>query len=177
VTGIAASSLVVLAPVRRGSQGPLLDALAALGDGGQGPFAAAPGTHFGRFVFVPALQDEEGHPLEAEGSFLLMCADFDTTPLEWAQALCECAGAQLDAVMSHCEGFPGSSDPAAVADFLTRHNAAPGFTVPGYRRMRVEEVREKLRLARALRALAARAQAEELSGTALRRAWQEATGR
>lgn len=177
MSGIAACSLVVLAPVKRGSGEPLLRALAGLGDGGQGPFAAAPGTHFGRFAFVPALQDQEGHPLEEEGSFLLMCADFDATPLEWAQALCERAGAQLDSVMDHCEGFPGSREPAAVADYLTRHSAPPGFTIPGYRRARVDEVREKLRLARALRALAARAQAEELSGAALRRAWREATSR
>jgi hypothetical protein len=177
VSGIAASALVVLAPVVRGSEHALQQALVALGDGDAGPFASAPGTHFGRFAFVPALQDEDGRPLEAEGAFLLMCADFDTTPAEWARALCECAGAQFDSVMRHCEGFPGSSDPAGVADYLTRHSAAPGFTVPGYRRVGVEEVREKLRLAGALRDLATRAQADGLSGSALRRAWREATGR
>lgn len=177
MSGIAASSLVVLAPVVRGAEHALLQALVALGDGGAGPFASAPGTHFGRFAFVPTLQDEDGRPLEAEGAFLLMCADFDTTPAEWAQALCDGAGAQLDSVMRHCEGFPGSSEPAGVADYLTRHSAAPGFTVPGYRRVRVEQVQQKLRLARALRDLATRAQAEELSGSVLRRAWREATGR
>jgi hypothetical protein len=177
VSGIAASSLVVLAPVRPGSEPRLLEALTALGDGERGPFAAAPGTHFGRFAFVPALKDQDGQPLDSEGAFLLMCADFDTTPREWARALCEGAGAQFDSVMGHCEGFPGSGDPAAVADYLTRHHAAPGFTVPGYRPVRVDEVREKLRLAGALRGLAGRAQAEGLEGEALRRAWREATGR
>jgi hypothetical protein len=177
VSGIAASSLVVLAPVKPGSEQRLLAALAALGDGEQGPFAAAPGTHFGRFAFVPALQDQDGRPLASQGSFLLMCADFDTTVWEWSGELCARAGAQLDSVMGHCEGFPGSDDPAAVADYLTRHDARPGFTVPGYRPVTVGEVREKLRLARALRELAARAQADGLEGEALRRAWREATGR
>lgn len=177
MSGIAPSALAVLAPVKAGGEQRLLAALEALGDGGQGPFAAVAGTHFGRFAFVPALTDPRGNPLPSQGSFLLLCADFDTPPEEWAATLCNRAGAQLDSVMDHCEGFPGSRNPAGVADYLARHNAAPGFTVAGYPRVRVEEVRETLRLRLALRELAARAQAARLQGAALREAWREAVGR
>jgi hypothetical protein len=176
VSGVGASALVVLAPVRTGAQEQLLAALADLGDGEQSPFARVPGTHFGRFAVIPALKDPTGAPLESEGSFLLMCADFDPTPAAWTASLCEHAGAQLDAVMGHCEGFPGSRDPARVAAYFAAHDAAPGFTVAGYRRTTVEGVREALRLRRALRGLAATAQAEGLEGAALRAAWREAAG-
>jgi hypothetical protein len=174
VSGIGASALAVLAPVRPGAGQQLLAALEGLGDGEQGPFAAVPGTHFGRFAFVPGLKDPQGKLLGSEGSFLLLCADFDLAPAAWTATLCERGGAQLDAVMGHCEGFPGSDDPTAVEDYFARHNAAPGFTVAGYRRARVEEVREALRLRLALRELAVRAQAAGLEGAALREAWREA---
>lgn len=177
MSAIAASSLVVLAPLRAGVEERLLAALEELGRGGQSPFALVPGTHFGRFALVPALKDPAGAAIESEGSFLLMCAEFDTPPAQWTAQFCARAGAELDAVMGCCQGFPGSGDPPGVADYFAAHNAAPGFTVAGYRRSSVEDIRAALRLQRALRDLAARAQAENLDGAALRRAWREAAGR
>jgi hypothetical protein len=173
MSGIGAASLTVMAPVRADASEALLAELERLGSGDEGPFARVSGTHFGRFVFVPALTGTRGEPLTSAGSFLLMCADFDSSQAAWSASLCEHAGDQLDAVMSHCEGFPGSGDPAAVADYFISHNAPPGFTVAGYRRIRVEDVREALRLQRALRDLAMRAQAEGLGGAELRAAWRD----
>jgi hypothetical protein len=162
--------------VTTGAEERLLAALGDLGTREQSPFARVPGTHFGRFALIPALKGPTGADLESEGSFLLMCADFDPTPSEWTASLCEHAGAQVDGVLSNCEGFPGSHDPARVAAYFAAHNAAPGFTVAGYRRTTVEAVREALRLRLALRALAARGQAEGLEGEALREAWRQAAG-
>ena len=176
MSGIATSSLAVLAPLKAGVQERLLAALEALGRGEQSPFARVPGTHFGRFALVPALKDPAGAVIESEGSFLLMCADFDPSPSQWTASLCARAGAELDAVMGHCDGFPGSGDPSGVDAYLAAHNAAPGFTVAGYRRSSVAEVRAALRLRRALQELAGRVQAENLDGAALRRAWREAVG-
>jgi len=179
MSGIGAASLTVVAPVRAdaGASEALLAALERLGDGDAGPFARVPGTHFGRFAFIPALTGTRGEALESEGSFLLMCADFDSTQAAWTAALCERAGDQVDSVMGFCDGFPGSGDLAGVANYFLAHNVPPGFTVAGYRRIRVEEVREALRLQRALGELAVRAQAEGLSGVDLRDAWREAVGR
>jgi len=123
VSGIGASSLAVIAPVRGGASEELLGALERLGDGDEGPFARVPGTHFGRFAFIPALTSARGESLDAEGSFLLMCADFDSAPAAWAASLCERAGDQLDLVMGHCEGFPGSADPVRVAEYFASHHA------------------------------------------------------
>jgi hypothetical protein len=169
--------LAVLAPVSSGAEDRLMAALTALGDGDEGPFANVDGTHFGRFVFVRGLPDAGGKVVAGAGAFLLMCADFDLEMEEWTGLLCARSGDQLDSVMACCEGWPGSDDPAAVARFFSIHNAAPGFTVSGYRPATVAEVREKLGLRHALRALAVRAQAEGLSDEALRRAWREAVGR
>jgi hypothetical protein len=174
VSGIAASSLAVIAPVRGGASEELLGALEGLDIGDDGPFARVPGTHFGRFAFIPALTGVRGEALQSEGSFLLMCAEFDSPPATWAASMCERAGDQIDSVMGYCEGFPGSGDPTAVAEYFSAHNARPGFTVAGYRRIRVEEVREALRLQRALGQLATRTQAEGLAGASLRAAWLEA---
>ncbi len=122
------------------------------------------------------LTDQHGEDVEELGPFLLMCADFDAAVESWTAELCGRAGGQLDSVMSFCDGWPGSGEPGAVAEFFMRHNAAPGFTVAGYRRATVEEVREKLALRSSLRELAVRAANGGLEGTALRRAWREAVG-
>lgn len=177
MSGVAASSLAVLAPVADGADDQLLAALNALGDGDAGPFAAVPGTHFGRFAFVRRLTDSRGKEIEDAGAFVLVCADFDPAVAAWTAELCARSGQQLDSVMSHCVDWPGSGDAAGAASFFERHNAAPGFTVSGYRPATVSEVRDKLGLRQALRELAVRAQAEGLEGEALRRAWREAVGR
>ena len=177
MSGIGAASLAVMAPVRAGAGADLLAALERLGDGDQGPFARVAGTHFGRFAFISALKGARGEALESEGPFLLMCADFDSSQAAWTASLCERAGEQLDSVMGFCDGFPGSADPAGVTEYFVSHHAAPGFTVAGYRRVQVDEVREALQLQRSLRELAMRAQAEHLSGSELRDAWREAVGR
>lgn len=174
MSGIAPSTLAVLLPISPGAGEQVLAALEALGAPDRGPFANVPGTHFARFAYVPSLTGPNGIALQEEGSFLLMTADFDSTPRDWTSLLCDSAGAQLDGVLKHCVGFPGSADPAAVAEYFSSHHAPPGFTVPGYRRATVEEVRAALRLKRNLTALAVRAQAEGLTGRALREAWEAA---
>jgi hypothetical protein len=169
--GIAPSSLIVLAPVLPADGDSLVATLTALDEGERSLFAQAPGTHFGRFVFVPTLTGADGQPLPESGAYLLLAADFDTDPAEWTTALCWLAGGALDSVMRHCQGYPGSHDPAAVLSYLEAHRVPAGFTVAGYRRATVTEVREALRVGDELRALAARAQAERLAPGELRRAW------
>lgn len=177
MSGVAASSLIVFAPVRSGAEERLLAALDGLGSGDSSPFARIRGTHFARWVFVPALTGPGDVRLEAEGAFLIMCADFDTSPQAWAAAMCEYAGAALSPVMDCWDRFPGCEDPGAVAAFFARHNVPAGFTVAGYRRTTVDEVREALRLHDSLRALAIRVQRECLDPSALRAAWSAASSR
>jgi hypothetical protein len=172
--GIAASSLIVFAPVDAAATDRLSRALAALDrDPAGSPFAGVPGTHFARFAVVPALTGPDDVRYEQLGSFLLMCADFDATVAEWSEALCATAGRALLPVLECWAGFPGIRDPTAVAKFFERHNAPAGFTVAGHRHATVSEIREALRLKRELRALAIRAQVERLAPAELRDAWQQ----
>jgi hypothetical protein len=173
VTGIAATSLIVFAPVKSGAADRLPADLASLDGNGGSPFSRIGGTHFARLVFVPALTGVEDEPLEGEGSFLMLCADFDPELHEWAEGLCDRAGPGLAAVLSCWEGFPGLDDTGEVEGFLRRHRVHAGFTVAGYRRATVAEIREALRLRSALRALALRRQSEKLGASALREAWRQ----
>jgi hypothetical protein len=173
VSGIASTSLAALAPVRPAAADPLLAALAALEESEGSPFARAPGTHFGRFVFIPALVDATGRPLAATDSYLFLAADFDVDVEDWTMSLCRLAGAELDSVMDHCLGYPGSRDPDGVVAYFESHRVPAGFTVAGHRRATVAEVRAALQLRLELRALAVRAQAERLAPGELRRAWNK----
>jgi hypothetical protein len=173
VSGIAATNLIVLLPVLPGRGETLRAALEALPEGEASMFARAGGTHFGRWTFVPALTGPGNTPLPEGGSYLLMCADFDASVAEWTSALCRSARPELDAVLSHCAGYPGTEDPAAWTSYLVAHAAPRGFTVAGYRAT-VTEVREALRLRSALRSLVVRGAREKLSPAALREAWWEA---
>jgi hypothetical protein len=166
----------MLAPVKPGSQGDLLAALGNLASGAS-PFAEVAGTHFGRWVVVEALRGASGGFLDSEGPFLFMSAEFDQEPAEWTALLCARAGEALDAVMCHCEGFPGSGDADAVTAFFASHAAKAGFTVAGYREVTVEQVRAALRLRATLRELALQQRAEKLGAGELRRRWREATER
>lgn len=176
MTGISTSSLTVIARVRAGARDELRERLQAA-DEGESPFARVAGTHFARWVLIPALKGADGRWLESEGSFLLMSAEFDSSPGEWTAALCANAGAAFDAVMGYCEGYPGSGDPAAVARFFAAHETRAGFTVAGHPRARVEQIQEALVLRERLRALALRGQAERLRPAELRAAWREVSGR
>jgi hypothetical protein len=171
VSGVAATSLVVLAPVREDASERLRTALAALDEAPESPFALVPGTHFARFALVPALTGPRDVRYMEPGPLLLMCADFDTSTAVWAASVCERTGGALAATLACWAGFPGTGDAEAVAEFFALHNAAPGFTVAGHRRATVDEIRAALTLKRELRSLAVRAQVERLDPGALRDAW------
>lgn len=170
MTGIAANTLVVTAPVQDGAGGTLEAALAALESAERSPFAEIAGTHFARWVLLRGLPGPVQGLLRETGYYLVLCADFDPPVGDWVAALC---GQPLLAATMRCwDGFPGTDDAAAVAAFLHRYNTAPGFTVQGYRGAAVDEVRAALELRRGLRELAARAQSERLEPAALRAAWE-----
>jgi hypothetical protein len=172
LTGIAATSLIVFAPVRSDAAEQLTAELASLAGDHPSPFSRIPGTHFARLVFVPALTGPDDRPLAEAGSFLMLCADFDADLRRWAVALCALGGPELEAIMRCWEGFTGFGDAQEVANYLDRHRVMAGFTVTGYRRATVPEVREALRLRRGLRELAARTKTEQLAPAELRDAWR-----
>ena len=171
MSGPAPSSLIVFAPVVSGSRDKLGAALQALTRRERSPFAEVPGTHFARFVFVPALTGPQDELLESEGAFLLFSADFDGSLRDWATAVCEKAGEALEPIMRCWEGFPSVRDPAGVAGFFDRYDTRTGLTFSGYQAT-VKEVRAALQLRGDLRALAVRAQHDRLQPGSLRQMWR-----
>ena len=131
MTGIAATSLIVFAAVRRGAADQLSAELASLDGDHPSPFLRIPGTHFARLVFVAALTGPDDLPLPEDGSFLMLCADFDTDLAGWAAALCTHGGPQLATILDCCEGFPGLDDATEVEKYLARNRVAAGFTIAG----------------------------------------------
>lgn len=168
-----AQALVVMAPLRAGQEDALRGTLAALPSGPDSPFSRVASTHFCRWVLVEALLDGNGEPAEPARSYLLFSADFDGSLEDWANAVAQEIGAEVDAVLEHCEGYPGSRDARAFLDFLGEHRIAVGFSVISYRST-VAAIRESLELRRELRDFAATSQG--LGASELRRAWGERFG-
>lgn len=82
------------------------------------PFGQLPGVHFARQFLLDETTDLDGAPIPAQ---LLLMADFDA-PLEARLAeLVDAAGAGLDAVFGHCDGYAGVSTRDARLAFLHGH--------------------------------------------------------
>lgn len=98
--------------------------LAGLSTGRESPFAQAPGTHLARlvvmddviFVGAPAVEEH------LNSKYLIFESNCDPGPDgtidSYLQGLAEYAGAHLDAIWSHCVGYPGASDRAAFVRYM-----------------------------------------------------------
>ena len=168
--GISKSRLIVLAPVEPRCVELLPALLSALPKYDDSPFARVPGTHFARFVFIEGLPGANLKPMPSEGSYLLMCADFDSNVRKWSEHVCKVD--ELMAVMKCWERFPRVDKPAKVARFLKRYHVTPGVTAAGYSATPVQGVHDALRMRRELRELAVRSQHGVLAADELRRQWR-----
>ena len=116
-------SLTIVAPVRAGAEQDVESLLASMGDGVANgtviDFGALDDVHFGRLMMVPADTSQAGEPLPAS---LILLSDFDVPVDEHLEQLVETAGAGVDRVFGHCEGYPeGESSARDRLDFLRRH--------------------------------------------------------
>ncbi len=112
----------VVCPVLPGHVEPLR---ALLGEMGQRPadnefisFGRAAGVHFARLLLLDETTGLDGAPIPSQ---LLLMADLDG-PLEARLAeLVDAAGAGLDAVFGHCQGYAGAGTRDARLAFLHGH--------------------------------------------------------
>jgi hypothetical protein len=169
----APTALVVMAPLRAGCEGTALAALASMPDGPASPFARVGSTHFCRFLLVAALLDGDGEPAEPGRAYMLFMADFDGSLAEWAAAVAGEIGSDVDRVLELCEGYPGSRERRAFLEFIEEHRVPVGFSVRSHAAS-VAQVRESLRLRRAIREFAVASQG--LAPSELRSAWRERFG-
>ena len=82
-------------------------------------------------------------------------------------------GEAVDAIFSHCVGYPGSGDRAAFARYISDHQTDNGYFLSAYPRATVAEVREGQRVADAMADLAVRSRT--LDDAALQAAFREMT--
>jgi hypothetical protein len=162
-----------MAPLREGREAEVLSTLAAMPNGPDSPFARVVSTHFVRWLLVPALLGGDGEPAEPSQAYLLFSADFDGPLEDWAAAVAEGMGSDVDRVFEHCDGYPGSRERRAFLGFISEHRIHVGFSVISYRAT-VAAICESLELRRALREFAA--DSRGLGPGELRRAWKERFG-
>ena len=94
--------------------------LATLPTGEESPFAMAPGTHLARlvvmddviFVGLPATEEH------LKSKYLVFESNCDGDLDRYLRGLAAGAPAHLDAIWSHCVGYPGAADPENFANYM-----------------------------------------------------------
>jgi hypothetical protein len=94
--------------------------LATLPTGEESPFALAPGTHLARLVvmddviYVGAPACEE----HLRSKYLVFESNCDGDLETYLRGLAASVPEQLDAIWSHCVGYPGAANPQAFVDYI-----------------------------------------------------------
>jgi hypothetical protein len=94
--------------------------LATLPTGPESPFAQAPGTHLARlvvmddviFVGSPAIEEH------LQSKYLVFESNCDGDLDAYLGGLAEAVPEHLDAIWSHCVGYPGASNPKVFVDYM-----------------------------------------------------------
>jgi hypothetical protein len=94
--------------------------LATLPTGEESPFALAPGTHLARLVVMddviyvgaPAIEEH------LQSKYLVFESNCDGDLDTYLTGLAAAAGQHLDAVWSHCVGYPGAANRKAFIDYM-----------------------------------------------------------
>jgi hypothetical protein len=94
--------------------------LASLPRGQRSPFALVDGTHTARWFIVDDLVSEAipGREDHLNSKYLVFIADFDGPLQQYVSSLVAAIPDVIDSVWSHCVGYPGSSKPLAVLDYI-----------------------------------------------------------
>jgi hypothetical protein len=94
--------------------------LATLSTGEESPFALAPGTHLARlvvmddvvFVGYPAIEEH------LKSKYLVFESNCDGDLISYLRGLAAAVPQHLDAIWSHCVGYPGAADPEAFIAYM-----------------------------------------------------------
>lgn len=153
------ASLLVMVPVKAGHHDELEALLAKVANPDDGydfevnciiPFAKITTLHFAR-ILLHEPSPTPANPLpEYDGKVqvtgpaippkLLFATDFDGPLDQHINELLAVAGPGLDRVFSHCEGWPGSQDSAAVHGFMLRHHLRSNTFYTGTMHRSVDQI-------------------------------------
>jgi hypothetical protein len=166
-----AYGLTSLYPVLAGHEDALEDHLAALPVEAS-PLAALPQLHFSRLHVIRDLvyQGPPQEPDPLRSAYLIFTASIDGAVDRFLDDLAA-LGEPVDAIFSHCAGYPGSGDRAAFARYVSDHQTDNGYFLGAYARATLAEVREGLRVSDAMADLAVRSR--KLDDAGLQAAFRE----
>ncbi|HEY7771359.1 MAG TPA: hypothetical protein VIB55_24525, partial [Longimicrobium sp.] len=163
------ASLLVMVPVKAGHYDELQALLKKVANPNDGydfevnciiPFAKITTLHFARILLHEASPSPTNKLPEYDGKVqvtgpaippkLLFATDFDGALDEHIDELLDVAGPGLDQVFSHCEGWPGSHDRAAVHGFMLRHHLASNTFYTGTMHRSVDQIHREEELHQAI---------------------------
>ena len=124
--------------------------LARLPRGRHSPFAEVSGTHTARWFVVDDLISE-AYPAKEDhlnSKYLVFIADFDGALEQYVSSLVASIPEVIDSVWGHCVGYPGSSRPLAVLDYVRDCQVNTTLYFGGYPGASVEDVLRALLLQR-----------------------------
>jgi hypothetical protein len=127
--------------------------LANLPTGEESPFALAPGTHLARlvvmddviFVGMPACEEH------LNSKYLIFESNCDGEMESYLRGLATTVPAHLDAIWSHCVGYPGASDPRRFIDYMKACQIETTFFFAAVNDKSVSESLRALQTQRAVR--------------------------
>ena len=158
---------IVIARITSGREADAQAAMEGWPKLGESPFGKVPGTHLARLgTLTPPARRGAGPP----GRYLLLAADVDPPARRWIDALIAAVPDELDAVLRHCDGWPGAGEPRAARRWMQAGRVGIGFSVIGSPEATTADVTGALRLRQRLRSFVQETQG--LGTDELRRAWE-----
>lgn len=167
----------MLCPVQPDRVQALRDALASLPHGEASPLRRTGRTHFGRWVIIERLADEDGDPTSDQLTvpYLLFTSNIDGDTGSYLAALVAGSPEAMHGLWRHCIGCPGRGDDAALVAYLLGNQIRTGLFFSPYPRATVGKVSSVVNLRKSFIEFAVGAQdvaTEDLPGAF--RAWYDA---
>jgi hypothetical protein len=139
------TTLTIVAPLAS----PELDDLGPLFAAGARPLKDFPPTHFARVALIEQTMVDVGQPFPdiLPVPYLVISCDYDGDldtylgAITARRASCDA----VDALLSHCAGYPGSDRPRAMRHWLRRHSRRPHYSVAGYPPRSAAEIHDVIR--------------------------------
>jgi hypothetical protein len=140
------TTLTIVAPL----ESPEYDDLRKLFKADPHPLRAFPPSHFARVALMPHMMMEVGQPFPdlLPVPYLVISCDYDgdldayLDAITAKRATCHA----VDALLSHCAGYPGTDRPRALRHWLKRHSRRPNYSVTGYQPRSAAEIRDVIRV-------------------------------
>ncbi|MCV7362893.1 hypothetical protein [Mycolicibacterium neworleansense] len=142
-------ALTVLAEVSEGRLASLRKLLGRIPDHVERwdvlPFEKLSGLHFARLVLFDPTRDLDGHPVPAQ---VALMTDVDAPLRAHLDELATIGGDGIDAVFSHCVGYPGTASMSERRAFLLAHQVKAAAAHINRRGRSVSQIRQEDRLQR-----------------------------